>query len=583
MSERSDNLSLPYIQPSQAQKHVTHNEALRQLDAVVQLAVGSASLSAPPLSPEPGQRFIVASGATGAWSGHEDALAVFEETAWAFYTPQPGWTAWVEDAAQMQVFDGSVWGPSIAALQNLNLLGVNASADDTNRLCVSSHATLLTHAGAGHQLKLNKAAAGDTASLLFQTGWSGRAEMGTPGGDDFELKVSGDGATFHTALRAEAESGEVSFPSGVSGLIPDSFGAGALANTDYIASRGLDLVTNGTGLLGNGYNFPAQFSFDTVTTPNLPGSLRYDGYVSPTLMTTEALAVDPNRCYRLGCYLRQQGLAGDWSAYANGERHGQYLGVMCLDGDGQVINAFHHMRHKHSDIDSKTTLAAPLAPGDTVVYLTDASGWNDSYSETYRRGLAIFGYRNAAGYLYDDYTRLVEFDLFDTSGVDKTAHTVTLNAPLPASLGNPDDAGGVWPAGTAIANSSSGSAYKYALLERSYVPEVDRWYMAQNFIGGVDRSGMNIKENFAPGTAFARLFWLANYTNRSGGYSGHPDTGAGHSVWFAGLSVRPDHLCQREAVTSGTAAGSWQLHAPQSDLATGQITLAPAALSLAPL
>ena len=107
--------------------------------------------------------------------------------------------------------------------------------------------------------------------------------------------------------------------------------------------------------------------------------------------------------------------------------------------------------------------------------------------------------------------------------------------------------------------------------------------MAQNFIGGVDRSGMNIKENFAPGTAFARLFWLANYTNRSGGYSGHPDTGAGHSVWFAGLSVRPDHLCQREAVTSGTAAGSWQLHAPQSDLATGQITLAPAALSLAPL
>lgn len=182
MSERSDNLSLPYIQPSQAQKHVTHNEALRQLDAVVQLAVGSASLSAPPLSPEPGQRFIVASGATGAWSGHEDALAVFEETAWAFYTPQPGWTAWVEDAAQMQVFDGSVWGPSIAALQNLNLLGVNASADDTNRLCVSSHATLLTHAGAGHQLKLNKAAAGDTASLLFLAGrggprWARRGAM----------------------------------------------------------------------------------------------------------------------------------------------------------------------------------------------------------------------------------------------------------------------------------------------------------------------------------------------------------------------------------------------------------------------
>jgi hypothetical protein len=36
-AETTDILSLPFIMPSQAQKHVTHNEALKTLDAVVQL------------------------------------------------------------------------------------------------------------------------------------------------------------------------------------------------------------------------------------------------------------------------------------------------------------------------------------------------------------------------------------------------------------------------------------------------------------------------------------------------------------------------------------------------------------------
>jgi hypothetical protein len=64
-------------------------------------------------------------------------------------------------------------------------VGVNAAADSTNRLAVSSVASLFNHAGAGHQMKINKNAAADTASILFQTGFSGRAEMGTAGSDDY--------------------------------------------------------------------------------------------------------------------------------------------------------------------------------------------------------------------------------------------------------------------------------------------------------------------------------------------------------------------------------------------------------------
>lgn len=63
MSDQSPILSLPFIQQSQAQKHVTHNEALRILDGAVQLSVTSRAVADPPATAEPGVRFIVATGA----------------------------------------------------------------------------------------------------------------------------------------------------------------------------------------------------------------------------------------------------------------------------------------------------------------------------------------------------------------------------------------------------------------------------------------------------------------------------------------------------------------------------------------
>lgn len=215
MSDRSSILSMPYIQPSQAQKHVTHNEALRQLDAIVQLAVISAELDTPPLQADEGARYIVAPGGSGAWAGQDHNVAVWTDAAWIFYAPNAGWRADVLATGGTVRFDGSAWAaPAAATLQNVPFAGVNTTADTTNRLSVASDATLLNHAGAGHQLKLNKAADTDTASLLFQTGFGGRAEMGTAGNDDFAIKVSSDGTAFKTALVADADDGAVQFPQG---------------------------------------------------------------------------------------------------------------------------------------------------------------------------------------------------------------------------------------------------------------------------------------------------------------------------------------------------------------------------------
>ncbi|MDO9415039.1 DUF2793 domain-containing protein [Pararhizobium sp.] len=198
MSDTTANLSLPYILPSQAQKHVTHNEGLQVLDVLVQLTV-TATLTAPPSDPSDGACFAIAPSATGLWSGKDGKLAFHQDGFWVFLQPKEGWRAWFLADDRLYIHDGSVWNV-FDPIGTPPFFGINATADETNRLALSSHASLFNNAGNGHQIKVNKAAASDTASLLFQTGWSGRAEMGLAGSDAFTIKTSPDGSVWTNAL-----------------------------------------------------------------------------------------------------------------------------------------------------------------------------------------------------------------------------------------------------------------------------------------------------------------------------------------------------------------------------------------------
>ena len=209
MSESSPVLALPLIQPAQAQKHVTHNEALRILDAVTQLTVLSHDRSTPPDSPAVGERHIVGPAATGAWAGQDASVALFDGNGWQFFAPGAGWRADLADGRQLR-HDGSGWQVARPDLDNLPGVGIGTTSGPVNRLAVASDATLFTHAGAGHQLKLDKADTAQTASLLFQTGFSGRAEMGLSGKDDWSVKVSADGTAWTEALIIDGGSGLVS-------------------------------------------------------------------------------------------------------------------------------------------------------------------------------------------------------------------------------------------------------------------------------------------------------------------------------------------------------------------------------------
>jgi hypothetical protein len=103
------HLQLPYLVAAQAQKHVTHNEALRMPDALVQLAVLDRTRTAPPASPAEGDRHIVDAGATRLWAGWDGAIAAWLDGAWMRFAARPGWCAWVEDEAALVIRSGTDW------------------------------------------------------------------------------------------------------------------------------------------------------------------------------------------------------------------------------------------------------------------------------------------------------------------------------------------------------------------------------------------------------------------------------------------------------------------------------------------
>lgn len=78
------------------------------LDAIVQLSVKSRQITSPPGSASPGERWIVAAGATGAWSGKSGQVAVYMDGGWVFYTPRTGWTCYVEGEG-LFAFAGASW------------------------------------------------------------------------------------------------------------------------------------------------------------------------------------------------------------------------------------------------------------------------------------------------------------------------------------------------------------------------------------------------------------------------------------------------------------------------------------------
>jgi hypothetical protein len=326
------NLGLPYIDGSQAQKHVTHNEALRILDAAIQIGVLDLTLTAPPAGPVEGERHVVASGATGAWAGQDDTIATWQDGAWAFLAPKAGWCIWSVADNSLFVFDGAAWHSAggTAAFDNVAHFGINTTASSPNLLTVTSNAALFTaidaaDGGTGDmRLQVSKETSTDTASVFFSENFSGRAEFGLVGDDAFKLKVSPDGTAWTEVFTIDQDSGNLTLPRGLAltGIIaPAQITAD---QNDYnpadLATASVLQISTDTARKVSGFASGAEGRCLTVINVGSQPVTLLDESASSSASNRFSLAGNLTIGAKQAAILRYDGTAARWQAIAGGAR-----------------------------------------------------------------------------------------------------------------------------------------------------------------------------------------------------------------------------------------------------------------------
>ncbi|MCF6292302.1 MAG: DUF2793 domain-containing protein [Robiginitomaculum sp.] len=183
---KTPNLDLTYLVEAQAQKHVTVNQAIRSLDALVQLNVVERGLLTPPTTPVNGTSYLIGTAATEDWVNQDQNVASYQDGAWEFHTPKNGWIAWVLSEGILCVFNGSAW------------------TDLPNAMFAAQPA--------GYLQRLSRTSDNDDAAINYQTGFQTHALAGLLGDTNYTVKVSPDGILFTDAIVVENTTGTVTFP-----------------------------------------------------------------------------------------------------------------------------------------------------------------------------------------------------------------------------------------------------------------------------------------------------------------------------------------------------------------------------------
>lgn len=279
-----------------------------------------------------------------------------------------------------------------------------------------------------------------------------------------------------------------------------------------IASKGTDLVTNGTGLLRDATNFSTSFTFNGADAPTgASGSFVPKTGAAQSASTDESMPFDPAKPYRLSFQARQT-VAGAVSKL--------YGAIVPYDVGGNAIGPANYMFISGT----QTTLAADLKPGDTTIKLASAANWYGSGAKPagsayYFRSIQFWDYTDVAGKTWAPYTytrHTLASDVYADGGVDTATNTITLRAAY---------AGTLVPAGTAVSQPSAGGSYLYMPSALNVVvPETWTTY-ADTFDAGVfppasqavpGTGAATWSTGVPPATAQVRVGWLLNYAPTSG-------------------------------------------------------------------
>lgn len=268
-------------------------------------------------------------------------------------------------------------------------------------------------------------------------------------------------------------------------------------------SRGTDLVTNGTGYLKNNTNFKS-FVADLVDVPTgATASFKAPSTAYLILMADELIPFDPNKSYRFAWQARQ-------TVPGATDRHSGF--IVPYDASGWAIAPQNYAYV----INTTTTLAKELKPGDTTVTLESAANYYGTSGKpagtaTHLRGLIFWDYVDPQGkaWAVGSYSRNVYLGLWDDGGVN--GNVITLRAPW---------AGPTKAAGTPVSNSTSGGSYVYT-PSASAVTVPEQWTKmggdvfsagimapeAQQFPG---TGSATWGQGLPPGTAAIKVGWLMN-------------------------------------------------------------------------
>lgn len=306
--------------------------------------------------------------------------------------------------------------------------------------------------------------------------------------------------------------------------------------SNYVSSRGENLITNGTCFLGNNTNF-SNFIYDGSDTYGAGGSFKINSKRTASVMCDEYIPVDAAKQYLFSYWIKTSNPAAKY-----------YDFVACYDIDKFIIKTCHVKWIPGST----TTLAKELKNGDTVVHLKSTAGFNKTATEYYRRGLIFWNYKNSKGYIYgpEIYSRNVWQSLWSNgTAIDNENNTITLTSPW---------AHGTFPAGTSVSQCSDGGDYTY--LNGNYTVKADTWTEKKGIISGIGKN--NEVGKFREGTAFIKIGWLLNYNGTISTTNLLSTISLTQNVGFADVISNVDVEYYLSTSAISLSGGSWSTTAP---------------------
>lgn len=244
-----------------------------------------------------------------------------------------------------------------------------------------------------------------------------------------------------------------------------------------------NLIVNGFGLNKNNYNF-SQWTFDGADKCDGYPSFSFTGTPRDMYIPQYMIPIDISKTYEFSMFFK-----GDSSKKL-------YIGWDEFDIDGNWISPTYSMGFS----DSTTTLAKDLKNGDTVVYLTSASGWT-STTQVHQLGLIFWNYKDSTGYQYPEgvYSRNSWTNLYTFDNVNKTNNTITLK-----SAWNH----GAFPAGTKVSQTNS-AGHKYFKYQNSAYPT--DWTEVTHTISGKQSLYTYQSNKINQAAKYIRFLMLHNY------------------------------------------------------------------------